>query len=129
MRAKLLIALSFVGALSLDGCISFVDRGTRGGKITPLLALNVVRQGDKREDVIKTLGEPDEVGQTAAGSERLTYRSCQGGYYCVFGQFDYYELQIQIENGAVVKLNGQQTAHDTHILTGFYPGIREPSYK
>lgn len=126
--AALLLALTF---LSLDtGCIAFVERGTRGGKISPL-ASSGVQKGDKRQDVINKIGEPDEVSMSTnpdgSGTfENWTYRAVEGYYVLVFGRMDYSTIRVTLSNGVVDSVSAYPSGRDTLVLTGYHAGSVEP---
>jgi hypothetical protein len=120
----LLLVLSFG-----SGCIAFVERGTRGGRVTPM-ASSGVQKGDKRTDVINKLGEPDEVttspGADGGAIEYMTYRSVDGYYVLVFGRLVYATLRVTLVNGVVESLSAYESGKDTLILTGYGAGSLEP---
>ncbi|HZU98385.1 MAG TPA: hypothetical protein VFF73_16885 [Planctomycetota bacterium] len=123
--------LSVVAALAvllLSGCIGVIDRGTRGGKITKIGAVNTSK-GDKKDDILNKLGEPDDIAVDAQGGESWTYRSCSGGYYIVFGTFDYFTMKIHFGNtGVCDRIWVDQMGHDLFVLDHFGVGSAEPHY-
>jgi hypothetical protein len=112
-----------------SGCIAFVERGTRGGKVTPM-ASSGVQKGDKRADVINKLGDPDEVTTAPFGdgatAEYMTYRSVDGYYVIVFGRLEYSTLRVTLVNGVVDSVSAYQSGKDTLVLTGYGAGSVEP---
>ena len=116
-----IIALAFI---QCSGCITIVDRGTRGGKISALSAV-IVEKGDKREKVIARLGEPDDI-DVIGNIEYMTYRAVKGGYYVVYGVFEHYTLRVTLENGTVTQVANTGVGTDTFILTSFGGGVPEP---
>jgi hypothetical protein len=125
--AKLLLGLSLVAFA--PGCIAFVERGTRGGKVTPFASSNV-QKGDKRADVIAKLGEPDLSATNPAPDggavETMTFNSVDGYYVIVFGKMDYATLKITLVNGVVDSVSAIQSGKDVLILTGYNALSAEP---
>jgi hypothetical protein len=126
--SRLLLALSLIAFA--PGCIAFIERGTRGGKISPLASSNVQR-GDKRSDVITKIGEPDETTVTpnpdGSGTiENMTYRAVDGYYVIVFGKVDYTTLRVALVNGVVENVSAYASGRDTLVLTGYNAMSVEP---
>jgi hypothetical protein len=125
--AKVFLTLACIAWSS--GCIAFVDRGTRGGKVTPM-GSSGVQKGDKRSDVVNKLGEPDETTITPGGEggtiENMTYRSVDGFYVIVFGKLDYATVKISLLNGVVDSISAFQSGKDVLVLTGYGAGSVEP---
>jgi outer membrane protein assembly factor BamE (lipoprotein component of BamABCDE complex) len=114
--------------LLLSGCIGIIDHGTRGGKITKVGAVNTAK-GDKKDDVLNKLGEPDDISVDAQGGESWTYRSCSGMYIIVFGVFDYFTMRAHFNNtGVVDRIWVDQMGHDIFVLDNFGVGSLEPHY-
>ena len=122
--SALLVALTL-----LSGCIAFVDRGTRGGKISALPSSGV-QKGDKRQDVINKLGDPDEISSAPAPDggmiENMTYKACDGFYVLVFGRFEFSTVRVTLVNGVVDSVSAYQSGKDTLILTGYNAASLEP---
>jgi hypothetical protein len=120
----LLLTLSFA-----PGCIAFVERGTRGGRVSPL-ASSGVQKGDKRADVLNKLGDPDEVttspGADGGSIEYMTYRAVDGFYVLLFGKVDYSTVRVTLLNGVVDSVSAYQSGKDTLILTGYSAASIEP---
>jgi hypothetical protein len=109
---------------SVGGCIYIIDHGTRGGRISKLAGLTI-QKGDKKEDVITRLGEPDETASDGGSSEYITYKSCSGGYYVVYGQFEYFVVRAHLVDGKVDRVFADEMGKDLVILGSCGVGIPE----
>ncbi len=125
MKRHTLVVLLLVAAaaLSATGCIAFVDRGVRGGQLTSLSP--TIEKGDKREEVLKILGDPDEIVRVG-DAEHLTYRAVRGFYIVLFGKFEYYRLRLEIQKDVVTSVHAAKTGEDLLIFTGLAGGLPEP---
>jgi len=125
MRQKLLV-LGLLLVFCYSGCIAFVERGFRQGKVQR--AAELIRKGDKRADVSSKLGEPDSVSAPdASGAYTMTYRSIQGFYIIVFGQFFYNTAYIRCIGDTVDTVSAEETGKDLLVLCGYSSGTPEPS--
>jgi hypothetical protein len=127
LAARLLLGLSLVAFT--PGCIAFIERGTRGGKVSAFASSNV-QKGDKRSDVIAKLGEPDESATSPAPDggavENMTYKSAEGFYVIVYGKMEFSTLKVTLVNGVVDAVNAHEAGKDVFVLTGYNAFSVEP---
>ena len=100
IRFAILFMLLTPSAMLLSGC----PKGVYGSIITPEQLTQVNRGKSTKQDVIRILGEPDEVRNIGVGQEELSYvRATVGTHYNFLGYGNYKktELWVIIKNNVV----------------------------